>query len=104
MQNKFVRLVNNKDHLITPPLFHELFKLFLIFANFKLENYLNYLNSIGPSKQVIKLKVFEMHNYNTRYAMKGNIYKNCARTTRFDLTCLKNMGSKIWGSIPKKGL
>ena len=60
------------------------------------------MSSCNPSKQVIKFtKVSEMHNYNTRYAKKGNIYNNYARTTRFGLKSLQNMGGKIWGSIPK---
>ena len=42
-----------------------------------------------------------MHNYNTRYAMKGNIYNNYDRTTRFGLKSLQNMGGKIWEFIPK---
>ena len=41
-----------------------------------------------------------MHNYNTRFAKKGNIYKNYARTTMFGLKSFQNMGGKIWGYIP----
>ena len=87
MQKRFVRLVTNKDKYPsvpgppahTPSLFHEL-KILTIFDIYNLKFgklFYESLNSIRPSKQVIKLtKISEMHNYNTRYAMTGNIYNN----------------------------
>ena len=77
------------DHLLTHPhSFHKL-GILIIFDIYKLQvGKLVYesLNSIGPSKLIIKFtKVSEMHIYNTRFAKKGNIYNNYARTTRFGL-------------------
>ena len=110
----FVRVVTNKDkypqrswtacsHPAHPPLFHKLGVL-MIFHSYKLQvAKLVYesLNSIRPSKLLIKFtKVSEMYNYITRFAKRGNIYNNYARTTRFGLKSLQNMGGKIWGSIP----
>ena len=104
-------LVTNKDkHCNVPgPLAHTntLFHkpgIIIIFDIYKLQvGKLVYesLNRIGPSKLIIKFtKVSEMHSYNTRFAKKGDIYNNYARTTRFGLKSLQNIGGKIWGSIP----
>ena len=46
-----------------------------------------------------------MHNYNIRFAKKGNIYNNYARTTMFghkkpSKYGRENMGGKIWRSVP----
>ena len=90
LQKRFVRNITNNfgswNH--TAPLF-SLLNILTIFDIYKLQLGLlihDYKNSYGPVLNIIKFNdVSSVHNYNTRSALRGDIYINNVRTTQYAL-------------------
>ena len=47
------------------------------------------------------MEASDVHNYNTRYASKQNLYRPASRTN-YGLTRFKTKASKIWEKIPRQ--
>ena len=111
MQKKFVRLATFNDRfphthgplVHSPPLFRRL-KILNIYDIFKLQlGNLVYdtIHNQGPLKNILRYQqVSNIHNYHTRQASQGNIYRDYVRTTQFGLKSLTTAGGILWNSIP----
>ena len=110
LQKRFVRMATGNsivDHhgtfIHTPPLFHKL-NIMNIFDIYKLQIGLviyESTNNIGPINSIINLpKADEIHQYNTRYANRGNLFINSVRTTRYGLKSISVEGAKLWATLP----
>ena len=111
IQKKIVRLITFNDIIQvpcgplthTPPLFREL-KILTIFDIFKLEInkfIFSTTNNISPPQfHNMFTPVKQINNIQTRSANNGNFYIHYARTTHYGLTLIKNIGARLWNSLP----
>ena len=58
------------------------------------------INKIGPSQHFLNFNLASnVHSYNTRFSLQGNLYRASARTNRYGLKRVENEGAKLWNEI-----
>ena len=58
------------------------------------------INKIGPSQHFLNFNhASNVHSYNTRFSLQGNLYRASARTNRYGLKRVENEGAKLWNEI-----
>ena len=73
---------------------HDIYKLQLGLIVYKA------INKIGPSQNFLKFKFAQnIHDYNTRFAERFNLYREYSRTSRYGLRRVTNEGAKLWNEI-----
>ena len=111
IQKKIIRLITFNDKIEvpygplkhTPPLFCEL-KILTIFDVFKLEvNKFTFstTNRISPPQFYdMYIPTQKTNKIQTRSTNCGKLYIHYARTTHYGLTLIKNIGARLWNSLP----
>ena len=111
IQKKIVRLITYNDDkpaspgalVHTPPLFYKL-NILNIFDVFKLElNKFTFsvINGTSPSQfHNMFIQLNQINSIQTRSSNKGKLYIHYARTTHYGLTSIRNIGARLWNSLP----